>query len=125
MPQYIRCRSCNESIALTSQMENVEDMRCPSCGAHVSVRGGGASRGKRSGGGLKIIVGMLVGAGLLVACCGGVIVAGWSWLVSPTSFPEQTEDYAQARQKFQTRLTQTVPAPQRWQKVVPPEDVSE
>jgi dipeptidyl aminopeptidase/acylaminoacyl peptidase len=127
MPQIIRCRSCNERIAWTPELEQEEDVRCPSCGAHVSVRAGGANRGPRAGsrGGMRIVIGLLVAGGLLAACCGGIIFAGWSWLVGPTSFPEQTEDYAVARQKFQTRLTQTAAAPQPWEKVTPPEDVDE
>jgi dipeptidyl aminopeptidase/acylaminoacyl peptidase len=54
-----------------------------------------------------------------------VLVAGWSWMVSPTAFPEQTEDYAQARQKFQTRLTKFGPAPQTWDKQDMPPDAAE
>src|SRR5262249_14369249 len=111
MPQYIRCRSCDERIAVTSQIEQAGEGDCPSCGAYVSLRRGG-SRRQGSGSGLKIVIGLLVVAGLLGACCIGVTAVGWSWLTKPTSFPEQTEDYAQARQKFQTSLTQFVPAPQ-------------
>jgi dienelactone hydrolase len=49
----------------------------------------------------------------VVLCAGGIGVAVWR-LFAPTSFPEQTEDYAQARQHFQTKLVRRGPAPQQW-----------
>jgi dienelactone hydrolase len=45
----------------------------------------------------------------------GTCVGLFYWFVSPTSFPEQTEDYAQARKTFQTKLIRQGPAPQAWQ----------
>jgi dipeptidyl aminopeptidase/acylaminoacyl peptidase len=45
--------------------------------------------------------------------------------MKPTSFPEQTEDYAQARTHFQTKLVKQGPAPQAWNPVVLPDGVDE
>jgi dienelactone hydrolase len=81
--------------------------------------------GPRGSSGTKVLVGVLLGCGLLVVLgCAGVGVGVW-WLVSPTSFPEQTEEYAQARQKFRTKLVRQGPAPQRWQREAPPPGVRE
>ena len=44
---------------------------------------------------------------------------------TPTAFPPQTEDYAEARKKFKTTLIQENPAPQQWQPLQPPPDVTE
>jgi dipeptidyl aminopeptidase/acylaminoacyl peptidase len=46
-------------------------------------------------------------------------------MVAPTSFPEQSEDYAQARQKFRTKLTVNAPAPQEWDNEQPAADATE
>jgi dienelactone hydrolase len=73
----------------------------------------------------KLLVGVLVGCGALVLLCGGGIVGIVWWFLSPTSFPEQTEDYAQARRNFRTSLVRQGPAPQQWFKVVPPRGVKE
>jgi len=43
----------------------------------------------------------------------------------PTVFPEAAEDYASARQKFKTRLTNWGPAPQAFADVHAPDDVDE
>src|SRR5262249_39761937 len=45
--------------------------------------------------------------------------------LTPTSFPEQTEEYAQARKGFRTNLVRQGPAPQRWQREQPPPGVQE
>jgi dienelactone hydrolase len=61
---------------------------------------------------------------LMLSCAGGIAGLVW-WFISPTSFPEQTEDYADARKKFQTRLLRPGPAPQAWDKDEPPDGVEE
>lgn len=58
--------------------------------------------------------------GLLV--CGGLAGLVW-WILAPTSFPEQTEDYADARRAFTTKLTTTGPSPQSHNPLAPPEGV--
>jgi dienelactone hydrolase len=66
----------------------------------------------------------VVGAGVLLLCCGGIVVLFWSSM-TPTSFPEETENYAQARKGFQTKLVRKGPAPQNGKAVVPPGGVRE
>jgi dienelactone hydrolase len=86
-----------------------------------------ARRGRRAPRrtGTKLLIGGLIGCGALVLLCGGGIVAAVWYLLSPTSFPEQTEDYAQARQHFRTTLVRRGPAPQRWHKEVAPPEAEE
>jgi hypothetical protein len=56
---------------------------------------------------------------MLTCICLGV--GSWWWrLRSPTTFPPETESYAQARQRFQTKLVRKGAAPQTWQPAVPP-----
>jgi dipeptidyl aminopeptidase/acylaminoacyl peptidase len=52
----------------------------------------------------------------LLAVIGGCFGL-YYWFVSPTTFPAQTEDFAQARKTFQTKLIRQGPAPQSWQPV--------
>lgn len=74
---------------------------------------------------MKWVIGLVLVLGLLVVgCCGGLIGLGW-WAIRPTSFPEQTQDYADARKAFETTLTHQGPAPQPWEEEQPPEDVEE
>src|SRR5262249_7259161 len=68
---------------------------------------------------------ILASCAALVLLCGGGIVAVIVSLLSPTSFPEQTEDYAAARAHFQTRLVRQRPAPQEWEHERPPPGVGE
>src|SRR5207249_445726 len=44
--------------------------------------------------------------------------------MSPTAFPEQAENYADARKGFQTKLIRKAAAPQAWQPVKPPPGVT-
>jgi hypothetical protein len=44
---------------------------------------------------------------------------------SLTEFPPETEDYAEGRKKFKTRLLRQGPAPQKWEVVRPPRGVRE
>jgi dipeptidyl aminopeptidase/acylaminoacyl peptidase len=74
----------------------------------------------------KLLIGLLAGCGVLVLLCAGAIGAGVyavSRLLGPTTFPAQTEDYADARRSFHTQLTRKGPAPQPWQKEKPPPGV--
>jgi dienelactone hydrolase len=81
-------------------------------------------RGTSPGGGGKVTGGLLGCGALVLLCCGGVVALGW-WALAPTSFPEQKEDYAQARKNFQTRLVRQGPAPQPWGPQVAPAGVTE
>jgi dipeptidyl aminopeptidase/acylaminoacyl peptidase len=71
---------------------------------------------------LFIILGGL--AVCLLLCC-GLGYLGIRAFLKPTSFPEQTEDYADARAKFHTKLLHQGPAPQGWQPERPPPGVQE
>jgi dipeptidyl aminopeptidase/acylaminoacyl peptidase len=62
---------------------------------------------------LTIVLGLVGGCGVVAAlACGGIAFLVYR-LASPTSFPAQTEDYADARKHFQTRLLRTTASPQR------------
>jgi dipeptidyl aminopeptidase/acylaminoacyl peptidase len=60
----------------------------------------------------------------VLGCCGGIIGLGL-WWIKPTSFPEPTEDYADARKSFSTTLLRQQAAPQPWQPEFPPPGVRE
>jgi len=80
-------------------------------------------RKRRSG--AKILLGILAGCGILaILACGGITVLVYH-LLAPTSFPAQTEDYADARKHFQTRLVHPGPSPQPAGRVAPPPGVQE
>jgi dienelactone hydrolase len=119
MPPIIRCPACG-SRAADSPAEG-ETIRCASCG-EVFPRRRRRVRPKKTG--LKVVLGVLGGCGLLaLLACGGLVVGVYYWLFVPTSFPEQTEDYAAARAKFQTRLVRRGPAPQEGEPEGPPAGV--
>jgi dienelactone hydrolase len=62
------------------------------------------------------VLGVILGTVLVLALiCGGLGVLIYRAL-GPTEFPPETEDYAQARQHFQTKLLRQQPAPQPWQR---------
>jgi dienelactone hydrolase len=126
VPDYIRCPECARRFRLPSSTASA--IYCPFCDAPVDdepidVRRS-SRRPRRSNAKLFLILG-LSGCGVLVLLCAGGIGTIYWWLTSTTSFPEQTEDYAQARQHFQTRLTRPGPAPQKWQNERPPLGVRE
>ena len=66
---------------------------------------------RRSSTGKWVLLTVVLILVLLVGCCGSC--GGLVWLsIRPTPFPEQTEDYVQARAGFKTTLTTAGPSPQ-------------
>jgi acetyl esterase/lipase len=76
-------------------------------------------------GGSKTLLRILGVCGVLaILVCGGIGVLVYR-LLAPTSFPAQTEDYADARKQFRTRLVRRGPAPQPGAYEVPPPGAKE
>jgi dipeptidyl aminopeptidase/acylaminoacyl peptidase len=122
MAQKIQCDDCGCRFELDPDDVGLRRVRCPECGAMVRVR---AARGKSGGSGKKwVVVIVLVVALLGLGCCGGLAGLVW-YAIRPTSFPEQTKDYAEARKTFKTKLTVNGPAPQAWNHEVAPPGVTE
>lgn len=122
----LRCPECDYQFSPDPD-EDRRRIPCPDCGARLSIRGDVAPvRGaKKSGGGGRIVVVVVLVLGVLgVGCCGGIFGLAW-WSIQPTSFPEPTQDYADARKSFKTTLTTSGPAPQTWQRETVPFGVSE
>lgn len=126
----MRCPECDYRFRPLPAADQ-EQVRCPGCGAWVDAdekedrKGRIQRRPKRGSRGTKVLLGILGGCGLLVlVCAGGIGLLVWR-LFAPTSFAEQTEDYAQARQHFQTRLLRQGPAPQEGESERPPPGVRE
>jgi dipeptidyl aminopeptidase/acylaminoacyl peptidase len=130
---FVRCPQCDRRFRSSS--DEATAIRCPFCDAPVnggetegSVEVRPARRRKRpspSSNTNKLLLFGLAGCGVLGLLCAGVVgVAVW-WFKSATSFPEQTEDYVQARQHFQTKLIRKGAAPQTWQIERPPPGVRE
>jgi dienelactone hydrolase len=67
----------------------------------------------------------VVGVGSVVLCCGGIGLFVWLSMPGTTTYPEETENYAQARKGFQTKLLRKGPAPQTWEPVAVPAGVTE
>lgn len=82
-------------------------------------------RRSRSNAWVVVLVVGVCGAGLALACCAGVGLYLWSTATSPTTYPEETQTYAEARKGFRTKLVRTGPAPQAWRPVVAPAGVTE
>ncbi|MHB1426761.1 MAG: alpha/beta hydrolase family protein [Gemmataceae bacterium] len=132
MSDFARCPECARRFHLPSSDE--PEIRCPFCDALVEGDDGERednrpssrrARSKRRSNAKTLLVIGLVGCGtLVVLCAGGIGIFIW-WLTKSTSFPEQTEDYAQARQHFQTKLIRQGAAPQEWQIERPPAGVRE
>jgi len=79
----------------------------------------------KKGSGLLIAGVVIAGVlGVVMLLCGGFGLLIWRSL-APTEFPEETESYADARKKFQTKLTRQAPAPQPWHPEMPPPGVEE
>lgn len=80
---------------------------------------------QQKGSGL-LIAGVVVAGvpGLVILLCAGGALVMW-WAVAPTEFPEETENYAEARRKFRTKLIRQGPAPEAWQPETPPPGVED
>jgi dienelactone hydrolase len=132
MPSQVQCPECGHEFLPPWSARAGQRFECPRCGsvkastARDFVRKSAqVGQGLSPGGGNKMLLGGLLGCGLLaLLCCGGIAGIGW-WAAAPTAFPEQKEDYAQARKNFQTKLVRQAAAPQGWQREVPPAGVSE
>jgi dienelactone hydrolase len=135
----VYCPKCDEPIAVDRSAAEDKRIRCPACDKSFPLSGRNTARSRAADDDFddegetrrrrpkkrgwstatKVILGLLIGGGLLLLIvCGGIGYGIW-WMVSPTSFPEQTEDYAEARQKFKTKLVDRGPAPQDWDPEVP------
>ncbi len=153
MPALIRCPSCGAQARVPDSLPEGKRARCPSCGEPLPRRPEPErpspapaprvsrpaedeegereererprrrrARPKKSG--LKWALVGLGGCGLLcLISCVGVVFGIYYWVAAPTSFPEQTEDYAEARAKFQTQLVRRGPAPQEGEPEQPPPGV--
>jgi predicted Zn finger-like uncharacterized protein len=115
-PLTLRCPECDAPFGIDPQDAGASRARCPQCGAVFSVRSGSTrSRDdhpprRRSSAWKWVIIIVVVFGVLGVGCCGGLAWLGWS-TVQPTTFPEQTQDYADARKSFKTNLERKGPAP--------------
>ncbi|HJZ91548.1 MAG TPA: alpha/beta fold hydrolase [Gemmataceae bacterium] len=122
MAQKLQCDDCGCRFDPDPEDAGARRVRCPECGAMVRVR---APRGKPGGSGKKWVIAIVLIVVLLgLGCCGGLAGLVW-YAIRPTSFPEQTADYADARKTFKTKLTSNGPAPQSWKQEVAPPGVSE
>lgn len=121
MPRSVRCPDCRRSFPLADEDADRRRVPCPDCGELVLVPRSDDDRPRpRRRSGRRWLVGGLVAAGVLgVGCCGGLMLFGW-FAVRPTSFPEQTQDYADARKAHRTVLVKSGPAPQPWDDEPPP-----
>src|SRR5262245_51149962 len=135
MPNYVYCPECDHRIPVGSGEGPRRKVRCPVCGARVRSADGvdadwddeDRPRRRRPPPRSQTKVWLLVGGVivlLVILGCGGIIFMAWRGM-GPTSFPEQTEDYAQARTHFQTKLLHQGPAPQEWDPVTRPPGVDE
>lgn len=113
----IRCPECRTQFEVDPRDARIGHAQCPECRAMVTVRGGGGGGGggssrSRGGSGLGCILAIVAIISLsFLGCCGGIIALFW-YQIKPTDFPEQTQDYADARKTFKTTLTNTGKAPQ-------------
>jgi acetyl esterase/lipase len=120
----IRCPECNARFEFDPQDARFGHTQCPDCRARVPLSGG--PRRAQGGSGTKwaIIIVVLVIVLCVVGCCGGIAALFW-YQMKPTDFPEQTQEYADARKTFKTNLVVQQPAPQGHVPVFPPPGVKE
>jgi len=143
MAEYLRCPECDHEFRPPPRAMTGRHVRCPACDASVDrsnaeieaelndddryARRQSRRRKSTSSGSsaVKIVIAVLVVAGVLVVgCCGGGILLVREFF-QPTKYPEQTEDFVEARKKFRTKLLKSGPAPQSWDKESPPPGVQE
>jgi dienelactone hydrolase len=145
MPQSLRCPECRRSFAPRPVDADRQRVPCPDCGALVAnptwddpdesddrrrdeyddYDDRPRRRPARQSSGVKTVLIVLGALGLVVlVCCGGLGGLFW-WAIKPTDFPDQTQDYADARKGFQTTLTQKGESPQPWDPQTPPAGVQE
>jgi len=122
--RYIRCPECRCEFEPDREDLRFGSSRCPECRAMVPIRGAGGRGSKGSSGSKWLVIILVLGSIGLLGCCG--LCGGFFWYsLKPTTFPEQTEDYADARKSFKTTLTKQGAAPQPWDKESPPPGVKE
>jgi dienelactone hydrolase len=148
MPPFVRCPKCDRRFR-RPPAEDTENC-CPFCDAALDADETEWDEEVRSSNTNTIVIFSLVGVGVMGLLCAGVLgFAVWR-LRSFSSLPErpvgappdfnprvgepfalpaplqqQTEDYAQARRLFQTKLIRQGPAPQQGQIEQPPAGVRE
>ena len=121
----LRCPECDARFGLDPDDEDRRRVRCPDCGAWVPNRDESdrpRRRPAKSGGSKGLLIALGIAGLAVLGCCGGIGGFVW-WTVKPTSFPEPTQDYAEARKGFKTTLVTKGPAPQTWSREVPPAGV--
>jgi dienelactone hydrolase/ribosomal protein L40E len=125
----IRCRQCGYQFNLDAHDFDEGQALCRQCGATVPIRGGPRRETKKPGGGgsylyVWVIVGLILAVVLAAGCCGGMIFYVMK-TVGPAEYPEQSQDYADARKSFKTKLIRSGPAPQDHAPLVRPADATE
>lgn len=119
----LRCEACDCRFDLDPFDVQERQVRCPQCGEMVPIRT--KSVRKSGGSGTKWILIVLGLFGLLgLGCCGGIGFLFW-FFVKPTDFPEQTQDYADARKTYKTQLLRQGASHQPWKPETLPEGVRE
>ena len=122
-PTQLRCNDCGCRFPLDREDRDARRVRCPECGAMVSTRSvAGAAKPASSTKWVLLAVGLVLLLG--VGCCGGIGGLVW-YSIRPTPFPEQTQDYSEARVGFKTTLLRSAPAPQTFVAERPPPGVTE
>jgi acetyl esterase/lipase len=134
-PSRIRCPDCGELAERLESRPKRKKIRCQECGRVFTPRDveNGEDeeerprrRKRKSWSTATIVLAILGGCALFVVLvCGGGIWLAVHRALQPTSFPPQTEDYAEARKHFQTRLVRQGPAPQDGGPAPPPPGVEE
>ena len=147
MAVKVRCPECQRSFEPAPAEADRPRVHCPTCGAPAnnptwSQNSSSASsydeptparRSERRSArepitppktGRSVMLIVVVVVLLVLGCCGGLIGIGL-WSVKPTSFPEPTQDYADARKAFKTKLVEVGPAPQTFEPETPPPGVKE
>ncbi len=124
-PTYLRCDDCECRFPLDRLDRDARRVRCPDCGATVRVRTADRPDGPPKSSATKWVLALVLVIFLVfVGCCGGAIGLVW-FEIRPTPFPEQTEDYIEARAGFRTTLLSNGPSPQGFTPQRPPAGVTE